>query len=45
MYLGSALGDIAATDFVTRNGVCKPTNFATLDKPTAVVAEQDRHVV
>lgn len=31
-YFGSAMGDVTASDFVTVSGVCKPTNFATLDK-------------
>lgn len=42
MYLGSALGDVAASDFVNRNGVCKPTNFATLAKFKALQSQLNR---
>jgi hypothetical protein len=32
MYHLSGLGDVATSDFVNRNGICKPTNFETLAK-------------
>lgn len=41
-YLGSALGDITAADFVNRSGNCKPTNFATLAKFKALQTQLNR---
>ncbi len=42
MYLGSAMGDVSATDFVSRSGVCKPTNFETLTKFKALQKQLNR---
>ncbi len=42
MYHLSGLGDVASSDFVNRNGVCKPTNFETLAKFKALQSQLNR---